>query len=148
MFVGQRAERTAMTEYYRSDVALITHEVLEIWIPQYQRFAIRDLHDVRVVRAGPDPLVIISAVLTGTLAVGVAVCSPFLHTPAAWSAAIAVVAIPGVLGGACWRLYPPQWELVATYRTLRVRIFATRDSRTFGQIRRALLRAMEANERV
>jgi hypothetical protein len=137
-----------MIEYYRSDVALITNEVLELWCPDRQRFAIRDLHDVRVVRAGPDPLVIVSAVLVGTLAVGVAICSPFLHTPAAWFAAIGVVVIPGVLGGVCWRLYPPQWELIARYQTLQVRLFATRDARTFGQIRRALLRAMEANERV
>ncbi|MET7419299.1 DUF6232 family protein [Dactylosporangium sp. NPDC005555] len=37
----------------------------------------------------------------------------------------------------------PQLEIRARYRSSDVRLFITTDSRTFGQVRRALIRALE-----
>jgi hypothetical protein len=40
----------------------------------------------------------------------------------------------------------PIWELRAVYRGRPVLLYATTDVRAFGQIRRALVRALEANQ--
>jgi hypothetical protein len=49
--------------------------------------------------------------------------------------------------GTPWYRRRRVWALVAAYQGHSVRLFATPDSRTFGQVRRALLRALEAHER-
>jgi hypothetical protein len=46
-----------------------------------------------------------------------------------------------------WYRRRPVWELVAGYQGAQVSLFATADKRTFGQVRRALLRALEAHGR-
>jgi len=48
-----------------------------------------------------------------------------------------------VRGG--WRFGGRVYELRAGYRGYLVRLFTSRDSRVFGQVRRALLRATEAH---
>jgi len=49
-------------------------------------------------------------------------------------------------GSAAFRLYPTPLELHATYRGDDVRLWYTRDALMFGQVKRALVRAMEAME--
>ncbi len=39
------------------------------------------------------------------------------------------------------------WELTATYHGYQVALFSTTDVRIFGQVKRALVRALEANVR-
>ena len=38
----------------------------------------------------------------------------------------------------------PTWELRATYHGYQVELFSTNDETTFGQVKRALVRALEA----
>jgi hypothetical protein len=135
-----------MVTYYRGPTARITHEVFEVWGPHFQRYSIADLRDVHVVRGGPDPLALASAGATGVVMAAVAASWPFLHSPEAWLVAAALVAAPAVLGGACWRINPPEWALRATYRSYQVELFRCPDARVFGQVRRALLRALEEVE--
>src|SRR6266545_743185 len=118
----------------------------EAWeAPGRQRFLIRELHDVHVVREGPDRLTVTLTVVAGTLAVTVAASWPFLHSTAAWFVAVTFVAVPAVLAALCWWWNPPRLELRATYRDRPVRLFQSRDGRVFGQVMRALIRAIEAN---
>jgi hypothetical protein len=133
-----------MVTYYRGPSALITHQAFEVWCPYRQRFAIAELYDVHVVRGGADPLAVGTSRVAGVSALVAAAGWPFLHTTTSWLVALAFVAVPGVFSGACWRLNRPEWELRATYRSYQVQLFCSRDLRTFGQVRRALTRAVEA----
>jgi Family of unknown function (DUF6232) len=133
-----------MIIYYRGPSALITDRAFEVWCPYRQRFAISELHDVHVVRGGPDPLAVGTTRVAGVSAVVVAALWPFLHSPASWVVTLTFVVVPGAVSGACWRLNRPDWELRATYRGYQVQLFRSRDPRIFGQVKRGLMRAMEA----
>jgi hypothetical protein len=138
--------RKAMTVFYRSPLVLITHEVFVASYPFRQRFLIRELRDVREFRGRPDRLVIGSTVGTGVTTATAAACWPLLHTPVDWLIAIMAVALSGAFGGACWRMSPPELQLIGTYHGYGVRLFVSRDARVFGQVKRALMCAREANE--
>jgi hypothetical protein len=56
-----------------------------------------------------------------------------------------IVLAPGVVGAACIRTRRRPWELRATYHGVDVQLYSSRDSLTFGQVKRALVRAMEAD---
>ncbi|OLB76558.1 MAG: hypothetical protein AUI14_18485 [Actinobacteria bacterium 13_2_20CM_2_71_6] len=120
--------------------------MFEVSLPYPRYYAIRELHNVHVVRGSRDLLTIIMACLAAVLGVGLAVTLPFLHSSRAWLAALVVVVAPALVGGACWRLKPPQYELHATYQGRLVQLFRTTDAQTFGQVKRALMRAIEASE--
>jgi hypothetical protein len=134
-----------MVTYYRGPTALITDRTIEVWYPCPLRFAIAELDDVTVVRGAPDPLAVGTTRVAGVSGVLAAVMWPFLHSPASWLVTLALVAVPVAVSGACWRLNHREWELHATYRGYRVRLFRSRDSQLFGQVRRGLMRAMEAH---
>jgi hypothetical protein len=134
-----------MTIYYRDRLALITHEVFEVRVPYRQRFAISELRDVHVERTGPDARAVGSVGLAGVMLIGVAASWPLLDSPQAWLSAFAMVAAPMVLGGACWRMNPPRYELRATCHGYQVQLFRSCDAQTFGQVKRALMRALEAS---
>jgi hypothetical protein len=83
--------------YYVGKGARITDSLMEIWIPEYQRFVILELRDVHVTHG---------------------------RATNSW-------------------LNRPIYELRATYRGRPVQLYASRDAQTFGQVKRALLRALE-----
>jgi hypothetical protein len=57
---------------------------------------------------------------------------------------VPALAIPAFVSYFCaWR-WPPALELAATYRGRAVILFATADEQEFGQVARALLRAIES----
>ncbi len=55
--------------------------------------------------------------------------------------------LPSIVGGACWRLRPRQYELRATYRGGGVQLLRTADAPVFGQVKRVLIRVLEADRR-
>src|SRR6266545_2157453 len=56
---------------------------------------------------------------------------------------------PGVIVGmVCARRWPAQFELLARYRGRQIMLFATRDQYEFGQVARAVQRALEAADEV
>jgi hypothetical protein len=132
-----------MTVYYRGPCARVTHEMFEVWCPRYRSIPIRELRDVRVVRGGSDPIVVRSTSLAGAAAAAFAVSWPFFDTPSTWIVGLGLVAASAAVSGACWRTRPRSYELWATVRTLQVPLFRTRDAQAFGQLQRALVRAME-----
>jgi hypothetical protein len=68
-----------------------------------------------------------------------------LHVPVGWVAATLALAIPCLVGLFCARRWPAQYELLASYRGRQIVIFTTRDQTEFGQVSRAVHRAVEAN---
>jgi hypothetical protein len=130
------------TIYYRGPLALITEDWFEVRVPQRRRFPIKELSNVHEERSG-EPLALRGVGAAGATAAAVAVSLPFLDPPVFWFGTVAVLVAPCAIGGACWRMNRADLELWATCGGLRIRLFTSRDARAFGQVKRALLRALE-----
>ena len=126
--------------YYRGPYAHITRDFLEVWSPQHQVYLITDLEAVHVVPGSPGrraatPLLSAAAVL-------VAVALPIVHAPAGLFAFVVLLAVASTVA-ACVRHAGEPYELYANHQGRWVRLFQCPDAQTFGQVRRALARAME-----
>ena len=67
-----------------------------------------------------------------------------LRAPVAWLLSMLALLIPCLVGVVCAQRWPAQYELLARYRGGQVTLFTSRDEREFGQVARAVRRAMEA----
>jgi len=132
-----------MPTYYRGPDVLITHKVFVVWEPQPQAFRINELRDVYRVRGDLHPVRMITAHVAGAAIVVAAASWPFLTSPAEYIAAVVFVATPSLASGTAWRLRPRAYELRATYRQLDVLLYSSTDVRTFGQVTRGLIRALD-----
>ncbi|HET8661194.1 MAG TPA: DUF6232 family protein [Micromonosporaceae bacterium] len=139
-----------MTLFYIGPRACITHEVFQVRWPSYRSFAIRELTNVHVVRDWTDPVTVgahqirvASTWLAGTAAVATALGWSVLHSPTVSILAFMILAVSLVVSGVCWRVRTVPYVLQATYRGELVRLCSIPDARTFGQVKRALVRALE-----
>jgi Family of unknown function (DUF6232) len=150
-----------MTIFYRGPCAYVTHEVFEVHYPYHRRFLIRDIrHPFLVLRptdpGPPDRSVQVrarSASVAGTAAVAAT-----LGWPAVTAAAMPPIATAGLVVGvvvvvssvaftAFRRIQPVRvYELWAVYHGQMTCLFDTTDKRVIGQVRRALVRAIERIE--
>ena len=129
--------------YYRGPDALVTSELF-IWRTSPEKtFVIRELSKVGIVRGEIGHLRPDTANVAGGSLVLVAATWPMLNKPGLMVMGFLVLAVPGVVAAACWRLRPRTWELRATYRGLDVVLYVSPDARVFNQVSRALRRAME-----
>jgi hypothetical protein len=127
--------------YYRGPRALITEDVLEVWSPQHRVFRISELTAVYVVRGAdrrPTPLQVVPAAVVA-LAVAVPVAAPTAGT----FAVLLLLTAASLVTLACLRTPPRPYELRATHRGADVPLFQCVNAQTFGQVKRALARAME-----
>jgi hypothetical protein len=132
-----------MTVFYRGPRALITDQTFEVWCPQCCVFAIRELSHVWVVEALPvrlTPVTVGSSGLAGSMAV--VVSTGWSDVPILMAVGM-LIAAAVVAVGSCLRVHPGRQELWAVYRGQVVSMFDSTDSREFGQVRRALARAIE-----
>lgn len=139
-----------MAVLYRGPLARITHEVFEATSPPRHAYPIVELTYVHAVKpttadatVGSTPVRVCSTALTGAAGI-VAVAGPsVLDSPPATVVAIVVLVLAAVLAIHSWRLHRRPREIWAVHNGQLVCLIQTRDQRTFGQIRRALLRALE-----
>lgn len=132
-----------MTIFYRSRELVISEQEF-VPLLSTDRFALHDLHGIHVVRGEPDPLRIAGTpAAAGVLAIIVGV-GPLFDSPAAW--ALAAVALVGTasFGGLTLRTRRPRWQLHARHQGIEVCLYSTTDAQTFGQVKRGLVRALEA----
>jgi len=133
-----------MPIYYRSPDLVITDRVFEVRRPEPMRLMVDELRNAHIVR-GDLHWATVLATCTAVVAVAlVAVGWPFLDTVGDYVAALLVLAATSIAAGACVCAVPRVYELRATYRTHEVRLFYSADRRTFGQVQRGLIRALEA----
>jgi Family of unknown function (DUF6232) len=138
-----------MTLYYRGPAARITDKALEVWRPTRYSYAIHELNEVSIVESrGPVPgtRVVFASCGLAAFAALVAV----VGWPVFGDAPISVVALVAMIGaaavaGCVRRPHAARYELWAIYRGQEICLFRTTDAQTFGQVRRALQRAVEAN---
>jgi hypothetical protein len=129
-----------MTVYYRGPCAHITRDFLEVWSPRHQVYPINELEAVHVVHGSPGRR---KATLLLPAAAGLAaVALPLVHAPASLLALVVLLAVASTVA-ACLRHAGEPYELYATHRGRWVRLFQCPDAQTFGQVKRALARAME-----
>lgn len=134
-----------MVVFYRGHTLLITNDVVEVWWPRYQRFSVKDLSEVYVFRDVADPVVARGIGASAVMFIATAASWQFMQSLAVVLIGVLVVLAPGVVGAACIRTRRRPWELRATHRGVDVQLYSSRDSLTFGQVKRALVRAMEAS---
>jgi len=135
-----------MRTYFRNKELVITErEVILLRKPRV-RLAIAELNHVHAVRGDIDPGRVYATHSAAGCATLVATTVPnTFHAPIAWILALTVVVLSIAGAGSCWRTYPRTWELRAMYRGMNICLYSTIDQQTFGQVRRAMIRALEAN---
>lgn len=142
-----------MTIFYRGDGVRITHRVFEVWRPVFRSFALWDLTGVRSVERAVDPPALVSSVRHGSTGIaGATAVVAAIGWTEGWQAAespvvavalLSLLAVSVAVSGACWRITAVEQELVAAYRGAPVSLYRSTDTRAFGQVRRALIRALE-----
>ena len=133
-----------MTVFYRSrELVISQEEFTTLFSPE--RYPLADLHGIHVVRGDPDVgHRTARSALAGALVLAVAF-GPLLDSPGAWAVtALALLGSAGY-GGVFLFARRPRWQLRANYRGLEVCIYSTTDAQTFGQVKRGLIRALEAS---
>jgi hypothetical protein len=135
------ARRRPTALYYRQHGISVTGRHL---IVADQRYDLAELGDLMQDRGTLHPGAIVALVIAVAEAMLVALLVSVLHSPLVWLLAVVALLIPCLVALVCARRWPPQYELLAQYRGHEVRLFATRDQREFGQVTRALRRALEA----
>jgi hypothetical protein len=137
-----------VTVFYRGPRARITHEVIETWCPTYRSFRIDELYSVHIAEAGSRAGPPGTRLFAGTAVALLFVMVPVLNRTAAWLAGLAL-AMSVLIAGACLRIRPQEpHELRALHRAQLVLLFQSADPREFGQVGRALLRALEQSRDV
>ncbi|GLI00418.1 DUF6232 family protein [Phytohabitans aurantiacus] len=134
-----------MTVFYRGPCIVITHRDFRILRPHPRVFPIRDLRGVHVVvidRSGVS-ITVGSSGMAGVAVVVIATGGLDLPAPLALIGGVALFAV-ATLAGECFRASARRYELRAVCRSEPVLLFATSDVRTFGQVKRGLIRALQA----
>jgi hypothetical protein len=132
-----------MRTYYRGPDVVVNELVFEVRSPHPQRFLVRKLRDVQVVRTAPAPSALRG---TGVSAVALLLVAPALDSAELVIGALVMGIAPALLMmWAHWRARRA-YELWAWYERNTVRMYSSPDARVFGQVSRALQRAIEANE--
>jgi hypothetical protein len=125
---------------YRSPTLLITHKVIQSPTAHYM---IADLAYVRVVVRGGNAAVATAArVAAVVFATGFGVWAVTAPNQMLMIAAMVLLA-SSLVGGACVRVSPTRHEIWAMHGRDDVCLLVTRDAQVFGQVRRALMRALE-----
>jgi Family of unknown function (DUF6232) len=133
--------RRPATLYYRQHGVIVTGRYLTV---DADRYDLAELGELMQARGSLHPGAIAGGVIAVAAAVLLAPLVSALRAPVAWLLALVALLIPCLVGLVCARRWPAQYELVARYRGQQVTLFATRDEREFGQVARAVRRALEA----
>jgi hypothetical protein len=142
-----------VTIFYRGPCVHITHKVFEVRCPTVRTYLIAELRHIHVVvRTAVTPVTVSSARVGSTGVAGaVAVAIAVGHadgweafgSPVMMLGMVLLMIVSAAVSGACWWINPVREELVAEYRGELVTLFHSADPEVFGQVRRALMRAVE-----
>ena len=132
---------------YRDPYIVITYAAVRVG---GRRYTVADLDRLRVVRAHRSRrpwLILAGGAVLAAIGVGLVLAwQPGVPGPAAYLALLAAAVVPAGAALVTGRT-PDRRELWGRYRGDTVRLFTLSDTRRFGQITRALLRAYEAKGR-
>jgi hypothetical protein len=109
-----------------------------------EHYEIAELTNIAQCRGDRHPGAIVGMIIVGVEAVILAPLLGVVRTPVVWLLGGVALTIPALVGLVCAQRWPARYELIAWYRGQQRVLFSTRDTREFGQVSRALIRAMEA----
>lgn len=139
-----RPGRSPGTTFYNQRGIAVTDQ----WLIVYgKRFPIVELYHLERAR-GPMSSPVRAALLVGLAELAVVAPVAYVFsTPAAW--AIAALTAAAALGGVMFsgRRWPASFQMWADYRSRPTLLFETGDEQEFGQVSRALIRAVEHGQR-
>jgi hypothetical protein len=128
------------TYYYHQRGIEVTNRCLTVGPDRYE---VAELDDLMVTRGQRHRWLTVAA---GTAMVESALIAPLvgvLRGSAIWLVGALAVGIAGAAGIVTALYWPPEYHLFARYRGRTVTLFTTQDEREFGQVCRALRRAVE-----
>lgn len=140
-----------MTVLYRGPLAHITHEVYEAQVPVREAFPIRELRAIHIVQLSRRGYVRSTWVRFGSIVIAVAaMVVAALSWQVVESSEVVVVAllvttISSVATAGCVKAPEPPTEIRAIFRGRPVCLLQTNDRTMLGQVKRALVRALERN---
>jgi hypothetical protein len=142
-----------MTIFYRGPCVRITHKVFQTRCPTYRSFLLANLRRVQVVERSADSAAAIRSAGVGSAGVAgaLAVIAGFGHaagveafdSPVAMLGMVLLFIVSAAVSGACLATHQAEHELVAVYHGQRVTLYKSTNLQEFGQIRRALARALQ-----
>ncbi len=127
--------------YYRGVDVAVTNLHLHT---HRDRYPLAELDDLGTVRGPAHPAVLISTVIAVAQAPIAIPVVTIVRSPLAFLLAAVLLVVPVVVAIVSARRWPPRLELQARYRGREVVLFSSHDERRFGQVSRALQRAVEA----
>jgi hypothetical protein len=133
--------RQPITWYYRGAGVAVTNQFMQT---SRDRYPLAELGDLGMVRGPSHPAVLISTVIAiAQLPIVVPVVS-MVRSPIAFLLAAVLLVVPCVVAIVSARRWPPRLDLQARYRGRERVLFSSHDEREFGQVSRALRRAIES----
>jgi hypothetical protein len=138
---GTQPTRRPSITFYNHGGIVVTDRYL---VADQYRYDLAELGDLRQARGSRHPGVMVAMVTAVAEAAFVGPIIGLTHTPVSWLAALIALAIPCVVGIYCARRWPAHFELLADFRGRQIVVFATGNEREFGQVSRAVRRAVEA----
>ena len=129
-------------EYYHHKGVRVTSRYLRVGPDLYE---LTELTDLMKSRGSVHPGAMVGVVISAAEGLVIVPMVGVLRTPVLWPLAVVALLVPCLIGLACARRWPAQYELVARYRGRQVTLFTTRDQYEFGQLCRAVTRAAEAH---
>jgi hypothetical protein len=139
-----------MTIYYRSKQLVITDRAVIVLLATRITFPVAELSGVHAVHGKIEPRGHRPAVrrTAGGAFLLVMVSAPVLDSPGALAVTLATVATLTASAAISGAMRSSElWELRAVYRNTEICLFSSTDAQTFGQVKRAMMRTLEANER-
>jgi hypothetical protein len=130
---------TVIRFYQHKDV-IVTNQYV---VARGYRYETAGLAELMTAKGAPHPGLVVGMVIAVAEAGLLVPLVNFLRTPLAWLLALSALAVPCAVALVCARRWPPQYELLARYRGRQVTVYACRDEREFGQVSRAVQRAVE-----
>jgi hypothetical protein len=132
--------RTVVWYYEGAEVVVTNHHV---HTPR-ARYAVSELTELGISRGSAHPSVLVSSVIAVAQAPIAVPVVAVLRSPVAFVLAAVLLLVPCGVAFVNSRRWPPRLDLLARYRGREVALFSTHDEREFGQVSRAVQRAVEA----
>jgi hypothetical protein len=107
------------------------------------RYELAELADIMQTRGAQHPGVKVGAATAIAEAAIVAPLVGVVQGPVVWLVAVVALLVPCAVGLICAVRWPAQFRLIARYRGREITLFVTRDETEFGQVSRAIRRAIE-----
>ena len=132
--------RRSVTWYYRGPGVAVTNQYLIVGSARYE---VAELEALGTVRGPTHPAVLISSVIAIAQTPIVIPVVAMVMSPMAILFAAILLVVPCVVAIVSARRWPPRMELQANYRGRELVLFSSHDEREFGQVSRAVRRAVE-----